>query len=110
MSTAETKTITLAGQTYEVPPVTFRNAAKILPLVDKTFLGMREKRLDEDSILNLGRIVYWAITKPAEMTEEVFLNQNIELQEMITAALVVVAQANMKATKPGEAQGATNPQ
>ena len=105
MSTAETKTVTLAGQTYEVPPVTFRNAAKIVPLVDKTFLAIRENRLEEESILNLGRIVYLGMAKPEGLIEADFLEQNIGLQEMIAAALVVAAQANMKATPPGEALG-----
>ena len=109
MSTAETKTVTLGGQPYDVPPVTFSNAAKIVPLVDKTFLAIRENRLDEESILNLGRIVYLGIAKPVELTEPQFLEQNIGLQEMIAAALVVAGQANMKATPPGEAQGATSP-
>jgi len=110
MSTAETKTVTLAGQTYDVPPVTFRNAAKIVPLVDKTFLAIRESRLDEDSILNLGRIVYLGITKPDDITEQLFLEQNIGLSEMIAAALVVAAQTNMKAQTPGEAAAGTAPQ
>src|SRR5580698_2831782 len=97
MSTAETKTVTLAGQSYDVPPVTFRNAAKIVPLVDKTFLAIRESRLDEDSILNLGRIVYLGIVKPETVTEEIFLNWQVPLAEMIAAALVVAQQTNMKA-------------
>lgn len=105
MSTAETKTVTLAGQTYEVPPVPFRSAAKIVPLVDKTFLAIREKRLDEESILDLGRIVFLGITKPDAMTEEAFLDRQIAFAEMISAALVVASQANMKATPPGEAMG-----
>jgi hypothetical protein len=110
MSTAETKTVTLAGQTYDVPPVTFRNCAKIVPLVDKTFLAIRENRLEEESILNLGRIVYLGIVKPDGLTEDAFLNFNVPLPEMIAAALVVAAQANMKATPPGEATGAESPQ
>jgi hypothetical protein len=110
MSTAETKTVTLAAQTYDVPPVTFRNAAKIVPLVEKTFLALRENRLEEESILNLGRIVYLGIAKPGELTEELFLDQRAGLQEMIAAALVVAAQANMKAASPGEAKGAESPQ
>jgi len=109
MSTAETKTITLAGQSYDVPPVAFRNAAKILPLVDKTFLAIRENRLDEESILNIGRIVYLGITRPDGITEEIFLSWAAPLSEMVAAALVVAAQANMKATPPGEAPGAKAP-
>jgi hypothetical protein len=105
MSTAETKTVTLAGQTYDVPPVTFRNAAKIVPLVDKTFIAIRENRLDEESILNLGRIVYLGIVKHDTVTEEAFLNLQVPLHEMIAAALVVAAQTNMKAQSPGEATG-----
>jgi hypothetical protein len=110
MSTAETKTVTLAGQSYNVPPVTFRNAAKIVPLVDKTFLAIRESRLDEESILNLGRIVYLGIERPPEMSEDWLLNLNVSLSDMIAAALVVAAQANMKAQTPGEATGAASPQ
>jgi hypothetical protein len=109
MSTAETKTVTLAGQTYDVPPVTFRNAAKIVPLVDKTFLAIRENRLEEESILNLGRIVYLGIANPGSLTEQTFLEQSIGLPEMIAAALVVAAQANMKAAPPGEVQAGTAP-
>jgi hypothetical protein len=105
MSTAEVKTVTLAGQSYDVPPVTFRNAAKIVPLVDKTFQAIRENRLEEESILNLGRIVYLGIGKPESLTEQAFLEQNVGLQEMIAAALVVAAQANMRAQTPGEAAG-----
>jgi hypothetical protein len=110
MSTAETKTVTLAGQTYDVPPVPFCTAADIVPLVDKTFLAIRENRLEKESILNLGRIVYLGITKPDGLTEEAFLKQAIGLHDMIAAALVVAAQANMKATPPGEAAGAASPQ
>jgi hypothetical protein len=110
MSTAETKTVTLAGLSYEVPPVTFRNAAKIVPLIDKTFLAIRENRLEEESILNLGRLVYLGISKPAEFTEDQFLEQRVGVQEMIAAALVIAAQANMKATPPGEATGEKLPQ
>jgi len=110
MSTAETKIINLAGQTYDVPPVTFRNAAKIVPLVCKTLMAIRENRLDEESILNLGRIVYLGITKPEGVTEEMFLQRAVPLTEMIAAALVVAAQADMKETPPGEATGAVSPQ
>lgn len=110
MSTAETKTVTLGGQSYNVPPVTFRNAAKIVPLVDKTFLSIRENRLDEESILNLGRIVYLGIVKPDGLTEEAFMNMQASLPDMIAAALVVAQQANMKATPPGEATGEKIPQ
>ena len=113
MSTAETKTVTLAGQSYNVPPVPFRSCAKIVPLVDKTFQAIRENRLDEESILNLGRIVYLGI-KPCLPdgvfgAEETFLSQAIPLQEMIAAALVVAVQANMKAAPPGEATGVSIP-
>ena len=110
MSTAETKTVSLAGHTYEVPPVTFRNAAKIVPLVDKTFVAIRENRLDEESILNLGRIVYLGIAKKDGVTEEAFLNLQVPLHEMIAAALVVAAQTNMKAQPPGEAVAGIAPQ
>jgi len=110
MSTAETKTVILAGQTYDVPPVTFRNAAKIVPLVDKTFQAIRENRLDEESILNLGRIVYLGIANKGGLTEDGFLDLRMHLHEMIAAALVVAAQTNMKAQSPGEATGAASPQ
>jgi hypothetical protein len=110
MSTAETKTVTLAGQIFDVPPVTFRNCAKIVPLVEKTFLAIRENRLEEESILNLGRIVYLGIVKPDDATEEMFLSWTVPLSEMIAAALVVAQQANMKATQPGEAAGEKIPQ
>jgi len=110
MSTAETKTVTLGGQTYNVPPVHFCLCAKIVPLVDKTFAAVREKRLDEESILNLGRIVYMGIVKPDDLTEELFLNRPASLPDMIAAAIVVAQQANMKATPPGEATGAESPQ
>lgn len=106
MSTAETKTITLAGQSYDVPPVTFRNAAKIVPLVEKTFLAMRENRLEEESILNLGRIVFLGIIRPDGLTEEAFLNMQASLPDMIAAAVVIAQQANMKAQTPGEAPAA----
>ena len=109
MSTAETKTVTLAGQTYDVPPVPFCTAADIMPLVDKTFLAIRENRLEKESILNVGRIVYLGIAKPDDLTEEDFLRQAIGLPEMIAAALVVAAQANMKAAPPGEVQAGTAP-
>jgi hypothetical protein len=110
MSTAETKTITLAGQTYDVPPVTFRNAAKIVPLVENTFLAIKENKLEEESILNLGRIVYLGIMKPEGVTEETFLNWEVPITEMIAGALVVAAQTNMKASTPGEVTGAVSPQ
>jgi hypothetical protein len=103
-----------------VPPVTFRNAAKIVPLVDKTFLAIRENRLEEESILNLGRIVYLGMAKPEGITEEMFLSWQVPLMEMTDAALVVAAQANMKAAPPpeegvaivapGEGAGAMSPQ
>ena len=76
-----------------------------MPLVDRTFLAIRESRLDEESILNLGRIVYLGIVKPEGVTEEMLLNWQVPLAEMIAAALVVAAQANMKAAPPGEATG-----
>lgn len=110
MSTAESKSVTLGGVVYDVPPVPFKACAKILPLVDKTFLAVRENRLDEESIINLGRIVYLAITKPPELTEEAFLSLTVPLSEMVAAAVVVAQQANMKATTPGEATGVKSPQ
>jgi len=111
MSTAESKTVTLGEKSYDVPPVAFCNAAKIVPLVDKTFLAMRENRLEEEQILNLGRIVYAGIAKPSmsdgsPMSEADFLAQTIGLQEMIAAAVVVASQANMRPVTPGEATAA----
>jgi hypothetical protein len=110
MSTAETKAVVLGNKAYEVPPVPFKNCAKIVPLVEKTFAAIRENRLDEESILNLGRIVYLGIEKDPALTEEMFLGGTVSLQEMIAAALVVAQQANMKATPPGEAVAGTAPQ
>jgi hypothetical protein len=114
MSTAETKTVTLAGQSYDVPPVTFRNAAKIHPLVEKSFAAAREKKeakqpLEEETLIQLGQIVYHGIEKPDGMTEEVFLDLVVSPHEMTNAALVVAQQAGLVLT-PGEAAGATSPQ
>jgi hypothetical protein len=105
MSTAETKSVTLAGVTYDVPPVPFNMCAKIIPLIDKTFPAIREGRLDEETILSVGRIVYLGIENTQELTEERFLARSMSIADMIAAALVVAQQANMKATPPGEAKG-----
>ena len=106
MSTAETKSVTLGDVMYDVPPVPFKTCAKVLPLIDKTFLALREDRLNEESILNLGRIVYLGIAKPLEISEEAFLEYTIPLSQMVAAALVVAQQANMKVQTPGEATAA----
>lgn len=110
MSTAETKAVTLGDYTYEVPPVPFNMCAKIVPIVSRTFLAIRDNKLDEESILNLGRIVYLAINKTPELTEEAFLSRAVPLPQMIGAATVVTQQANMRQSIPGEAKGAESPQ
>jgi hypothetical protein len=110
MSTAETKSVTLGGVSYDVPPVPFNVCAKIIPLVDKTFNALRANKLDEESILSLGSIVYLGIAKPPALTEEIFLSYAVPLAEMIAAAVAVAQQANMKAQSPGEAAAGTAPQ
>lgn len=114
MSTAETKSVNLAGVEYEVPPVSFRNAARIHPLVDKALAAVREKAksnspLDEATYLDLGKIVFCGIRKPEGMNEDDFLDLVIMPHEMTNAALVVARQAGLVMT-PGEAAGATSPQ
>jgi hypothetical protein len=114
MSTAETKTITLAGQPYDVPPVTFRNASRIHPLVEKAFAAVREKKrdggvLEEQTYIQLGQIVYSGISKTSGMTEDQFLDLIVRPHEMMNAAVIVAQQAGMVET-PGEAEGVSSPQ
>jgi hypothetical protein len=107
MSTAETKTVMLAGVAYEVPPVSFRNAAKIHPRVEKAFATIRAREinsvLDEETYIQLGEIVYYGIAKSKDLTPDAFLDLVIPPHEMMNAAVVVAWQAGMVAS-PGEAE------
>jgi len=110
MSTAETKTVTLAGQTFDVPPVTFRNAAKIVPLVEKTCLAMKVKGLEEDVLLQIADVVFLGIEKPEGFTKDDLIDLPTSYQEMSAAMFVVAQQAGMKVVTPGEAMAGKAPQ
>ena len=100
--------VTLDGKDYKVPQIAFREASKILPLVNSTFAMMRTNAFTEDSLLTLATIVFYGLKRQhPDLTLDAVLDMKVSFGEMMNAALVVCRQCglNMKDEAPGEAKG-----
>ena len=102
-------TVTLAGQTFDVLPIAFREASKIVPLVGEVF---SRKSLSEETLEGMAKIVFYGIKRGAPgMTLDALLDLPVSITEMTEAALVVCKQAGLRSkdSQPGEATGAQSP-
>ena len=105
-------TVTLEGKQYRVPPVAFREASKILPLINSTFDMIRTNAFTEDALVRLATIVFYGLKREhKELTLDGILDMQAGLSEMVDAALVVCRQCGLKMKEPasGEAKGTQSP-
>jgi len=105
----ESPSVILAGKSYPVPPLAFREVSKIVPIVGTVF---SKEGMSEASLEALAKVVFYGIKRGApDLTLDALLDMPVTIEEMSAAALVICAQAGLKKkdASAGEAKGAMKP-
>jgi hypothetical protein len=105
----ENPTINLAGQSYQVKPLAFRDVSKILPVVGNAFSS---PRMSEDQLTALAQIVFYGLRKAhPDLTLDAVLDMPVSVEEMTAAAVTICQRAGLKKKESdsGEAKAASTP-
>ena len=99
--------VKLGPASYSVPPIPFRVATKIVPMI-----MARPNIATEEGFTAVSKIIFLGISiSTPGLTYESFMDGHYRLEELMAALSIISTQAGLKAkeSSPGEAMGVTSP-